>query len=115
MTCETEQNGQKSKPGRPRGTVNKPAAMRDRETPFGKYITRHRLVVGKTQRQCAAEAGVALTTWSNYETGDITPDVTTCHRIAPVLGLGWYEVAAKARPAEAKLLRGLGEQGGNSK
>lgn len=111
MTCTPAQS-EKRPVGRPPGGVNDPGSLKARRTAFGKYLTRARLAAKKTQKECAAEAGVSLTTWSCYENGSLLPELRTCHRVAPAVGLGFWEVAKQARPDDVKILEREGQKSG---
>ena len=55
---------------------------------YGETVKRLRLLSGLTQKQLASEAGVALNTVKNLESGKLkNPTLTTMVKIADALGI----------------------------
>lgn len=54
--------------------------------PLGARIADRRRALGLSQQAASTEAGLAISTWSMIERGDITnPSMDTCQRIARAL------------------------------
>ena len=62
------------------------------KTNFYKNLTRLRLLRGYTQAQMAEKIGVSRSTYTNYETGNRTPDYEILERISDMLACSLDEL-----------------------
>ena len=65
---------------------------------IGRNAKLARVELDKTQEQCALDAGMARSHWSQLERGTLGPSIPTLMRMAKVLGV-----------TPADLLRGVGD------
>lgn len=73
-------------------------------TRFHEYLTQLRKERGYTQAQMAEELKIPRSTYTNYETGNRSPDLETLERISDILDCSLDELFGR-RPASATVIR----------
>ena len=67
------------------------------KTRFYEYLTKFRNLRGYTQAQMAEKLGISRSTYTNYESGNRSPDLETLEHISDVLGCTLDELFGRSK------------------